>query len=782
MPKRKQVETVDSAEPSSPESPNDEDTTAKKLVSDQKEQQKRRRSKSHTPGSRARTSVWTTHAARRVDGDKPQFLCNVCNEEISTNHSYSSSNVTLHFKNYHKGAFEVLQRLNEQNATDYMLSTAIQDAQNVHQRKKASVRSIDSFFRPKNAGSSAQGSQTVSAGVSPKLLQAITLVLYSCVTETSPMIVCSPITQALVNMFDGRMQYSSKDVFDSYLLPTYRAVCDLLQTVATCALTGSLTLDGWSAALGAPILGITWHFIDDSWRLCSIPITTLNTGTASKSAEQLRSIVDCVLKNSTIIGSDKISIHTITSDNEPSVALGVDLLTNYVGSVRCVVHTLALCVNDVFSDDAPWQRYMDVVNNVTKYFNYHGKAYSLLKEKQMDSGVTPDRIRRLKHDIPTRWHSRLGAMLNYITEFDNICKVAEELDISSDDLPSMNREELNVLADVIHVLAEVRRVARQLEADRAVTMSRTPRLIRELYETLMVMSGKMTSSDEQFFNETNGSGTLDTSAGSSVSSNVPSPSIPSTADHCKERDQARSHPIAKRVAQDLAEAIAERVSDRLGFIWSPVDARIANWRPDDNDGLNTEMRASRRVLLFHISAFLDINECALECLQCSRDDLSAYYETLCAAVAREATELDGNMPFDTEDLRFMMRILNKQMKSELRNSGRRFPNYALHYWKKCNQDASAMGPVAFNKIAKAALSSQASSASAERLFSDLGRLEGRERQSLLSSSLEMTATIRNYVNMRLKDADGIQTGLLHPQGVAFKRTCNLVASKVARMH
>ena len=193
------------------------------------------------------------------------------------------------------------------------------------------------------------------------------------------------------------------------------------------------------------------------------------------------------------------------------------------------------------------------------------------------------------------------------------------------------------------------------------------------------------------------------------------------------------------------------------------------------------MRSSRRVFLFHISAYLDINECALQCLQFSREALNSYYDTLCYAVAREVTELDKEVPFDNEDLRFMKRILNKQMKAELRKSGRRGPEYALLYWKNCNNDASSMGPVAFNKIAKAALSSQASSASAERLFSDLGRLEGRERQSILSSSLEMTETIRNYVNMSIKTGNDVQKGLLHPVGVAFKRTCTLVASQVARM-
>lgn len=101
-------------------------------------------------------------------------------------------------------------------------------------------------------------------------------------------------------------------------------------------------MDGWSASLGAPILGMTWHFTDDTCNLHNVPACALNTGTASKSSEQLRCIVQEQLKESMIIGSSKIRVHTITSDNQAAVALAVDLLTNYVGSVRCVVHTIAL--------------------------------------------------------------------------------------------------------------------------------------------------------------------------------------------------------------------------------------------------------------------------------------------------------------------------------------------------------------------------------------------------------------------------------------------------------
>lgn len=61
-----------------------------------------------------------------------------------------------------------------------------------------------------------------------------------------------------------------------------------------------------------------------------------------------------------------------------------------------------------------------------------------MQEKQVERGLTQDRIHRLKNDVPTRWRSRLGAMSTYITELDNISAVVSELSISRDDVPSIS--------------------------------------------------------------------------------------------------------------------------------------------------------------------------------------------------------------------------------------------------------------------------------------------------------------------------------------------------------
>lgn len=154
--------------------------------------------------------------------------------------------------------------------------------------------------------------------------------------------------------------------------------------------------------------------------------------------------------------------------------------------------------------------------------------------------------------------------------------------------------------------------------------------------------------------------------------------------------------------------------------------------------------------------------------------------TLYTAVAREATELEDSSMFSAEQLINAFSMLHSEMRQALRKYGRREPSHALSYWKKCNTEMSFVSPRPFNNIIRAALSSQASSASAERLFSDLGRLEGRQRQSTLSSTLEMNETIRVFVQMHLSSYVTPQVGRTHPQATAFKRLVNQIATEVLK--
>lgn len=161
-------------------------------------------------------------------------------------------------------------------------------------------------------------------------------------------------------------------------------------------------MDGWRAELGALILGITWHYREKQWNMRCVPIATLNMGLESKSGQQLCSIMQEIREQNPDVGADCVCVHTGPSDNKAYMDLAVDLLTKYVGSVCCIVHTLALAMNDVFEHGTEWKMYLDYVNKMTTYFNHHQKSAQLLAQKQAEEGITKDRLHTFKHEIPTR--------------------------------------------------------------------------------------------------------------------------------------------------------------------------------------------------------------------------------------------------------------------------------------------------------------------------------------------------------------------------------------------
>lgn len=94
-----------------------------------------------------------------------------------------------------------------------------------------------------------------------------------------------------------------------------------------------------------------------------------------------------------------------------------------------------------------------------------------------------DRIVCLQKVRTTRWHSKLVAIEKYIVLVPILKKVLPE---DAPKLLSASDEEL--LAECVLVMREVRCVARMMEFDRQVTILRAPRLLKELFRTLIIFS------------------------------------------------------------------------------------------------------------------------------------------------------------------------------------------------------------------------------------------------------------------------------------------------------
>ena len=790
----------------------EEVATAKRLREEQDKRQRKRRKVAGGTGSSTKTSLWSTLAATIVkENSKTMYHCAVCGFNGSLNSGSSTSNIKMHYRGKHMAVYKDLNRLDQSNGSEDQLRSVISTA-HAKIRDRRNSASISKFFQPRpspgttrisrrhvasipsrspqqstsaNPASQGVAVQTISKpGPDRVLIQAVGLILYGCVKQAPLSQLSCPMLQGLIHICDGRMRFSSKTPVQDHLFSTYNAVCRLLKSNTENAMVGSITCDGWSAALRAPILGITWHYVDSSWRLKSMPIATRNIGTASKSAVQTCAILEDVMQHNPVVGSADIRVHTATTDNEAATARAADLYTNFVGSVRCVVHTIALAVNDVFTPESPWKMYMDVVNQVTSYFRHHTKMEQRLIELQLSEGVTRDRIERLKHDIQTRWHSRLSAMSSHMSRLNNIAAVANEFDVSSDDLPLFTQDQQDTMAEFITILSEVRRVARQLEADRKVTMSRSPRLLRELYEALLIMASEMTHTRASFYDEQPVAvlNALDVSSGRSSQA-----CIPSIASSDMERDETRKIRLTKLAAKDLATQLADRIKYRLGHLWGQIDATAALWRPDDtacengeDEDIDESMQKPRRTLLFHIAAMLDINECQFDFIDVSPLSRDAYINVVQRAVVREALELDEKLQPMADNLGVIFRMMHDEMLRTLRSTGRKEPNAALSFWKHQNEKPGMISPKPFNMVAQACLSSQASSAAAERLFGDLGKSEGNQAQEQLTSTIEMRELIRMFVLSETVELKLPQTGMIHPQADAFQRLVSRVSTEIRK--
>lgn len=94
---------------------------------------------------------------------------------------------------------------------------------------------------------------------------------------------------------------------------TCDAVFRILKSSVSDGNTGCIPVEGWSVALGTTILGMTWHYVDKNWNMRSVPIETLKMGTAAETGQQLRAMIEEVLAQNPIEGSDDIFVRTARS-------------------------------------------------------------------------------------------------------------------------------------------------------------------------------------------------------------------------------------------------------------------------------------------------------------------------------------------------------------------------------------------------------------------------------------------------------------------------------------
>lgn len=147
---------------------------------------------------------------------------------------------------------------------------------------------------------------------------------------------------------------------------------------------------------------------------------------------------------------------------------------------------------------------------------------------------------------------------------------------------------------------------------------------------------------------------------------------------------------------------------------------------------------------------MDVNECALDWLPPA--ERAAYYEQLWRALALNNAQLvfsAGGPAQTVDDIELAVALLKRalaNMRAHLIANSRQSVDAALTWWRTVEANPlSDIDSARFVMTGRAFLAMPASSAAAERLFSDLGNIEDAKRHNQSVAVLDMMVMIRGWV-------------------------------------
>lgn len=160
------------------------------------------------------------------------------------------------------------------------------------------------------------------------------------------------------------------------------------------------------------IAGVTFHFIGTEWELKQFSLCFFDTQDIDKSASGHTDIIATSNTDNDKL-NDNVRIFSGTSDNEPTVALGVDNYFGFNGSVSCICHTLALAARDAIDRCDTVKCMLSKIDYISTFVNQRSHLTAKLTQLQYEE-FSRDRLVVLGKECTTRLHSKLNVLENYV--------------------------------------------------------------------------------------------------------------------------------------------------------------------------------------------------------------------------------------------------------------------------------------------------------------------------------------------------------------------------------
>jgi|GEM_PF-1403063 len=300
----------------------------------------------------------------------------------------------------------------------------------------------------------------------------------------------------LLKSFDSRFKMPCVStiktiIFDTYTLAT-KQIIDLISKTSD---TVSLTLDIWSSRAHDSYLGITCHWLTDSFELHEIvlEIGELDDHCASDIVESVNSVLDKFNINYQ-------KIFSITTDNGANVKSAIQQMG--ITNVKCAGHTLQLSVNlGLKQVDGLISKCKSLVSILSKE-----KKRKQLREAQLQ--ITPGLKEPLDviKDVDTRWNSTFysierlvylrPAIMQLYSTLNN--HTLREVRRGAETMSSflLSEEEFEVLGELIVILSPFDEATEFLSGSKYPTLGFMTPMLEELARRLKYFTGQ---NDEAIF-------------------------------------------------------------------------------------------------------------------------------------------------------------------------------------------------------------------------------------------------------------------------------------------
>ena len=237
----------------------------------------------------------------------------------------------------------------------------------------------------------------------------------------------------------------------------------------------ALTLDGWTSIQGISYLGVTIHWISDSWTICSCALGCFAKSGRSAAVDYLNELNRVLEK----YGLDFTTFVAAVTDTEATMNLFGKLLVQESlqrgGGLfwnGCVAHILELTTGIAFSDTPLSQETMKKCRALVGFFNGSSNATAALLLIQTSLNI---RALQVIADVATRWWSTwmMCQRLIYLRPYMNIMVTNGHLSATT----MLTDPQWSIVQDIVHLLEPFMVVQKQLEGEKYVTISLVPYLI-----------------------------------------------------------------------------------------------------------------------------------------------------------------------------------------------------------------------------------------------------------------------------------------------------------------